>query len=69
MHVYKNSGNCILTCKAALNHSSVEVTQAYLSVEEEDVVRAIRGCDFTRRTRVKLAAISNKSELPAIAAA
>lgn len=35
--------------KAALNHISVEVSQAYLSVEEEDVVRAIRGCDFTRK--------------------
>ena len=27
MHVYKNSGICILTVKAALDHSSVEVSQ------------------------------------------
>lgn len=42
-----------MTLKAALNHSDVAVTQAYLSEEEEDVVRAIRGCDFTRKPRTK----------------
>lgn len=61
-HVYKNSGNCILTVKAALNHSSVEVSQAYLSVEEEEVVRAIRGCDFTRKPRTSATTAPAKVE-------
>jgi len=55
-HVYKHSGNDLLILKAALNHSCVSVTQAYLAVDEDDVAAAIRGCDFTRRSRkVKIA--------------
>ena len=33
----------------ALGHNSKAVHRADQSVEEENVVRAIRGCDFTRK--------------------
>ena len=38
-HVYRHSGNCLMTLKAALNHRDVAVSQAYLSVEEDDVMK------------------------------
>ncbi|MDI1248752.1 MAG: tyrosine-type recombinase/integrase [Lacunisphaera sp.] len=71
-HVYKNSGNCLMTLKAALNHSDVAVTQAYLSVEEDDVMKAIRGCDFTRKPRVrapKVAVLAPPAAEPSLAPA
>ena len=68
-HVYKNSGNCLMTLRAALNHSSVEVSQAYLAVEEDDVLKAIRGCDFTRKPRSKPTTISRSREGFTVAAA
>ncbi|HTL67250.1 MAG TPA: tyrosine-type recombinase/integrase [Lacunisphaera sp.] len=68
-HVYRNSGNDLMILKAALNHSDVAVTQAYLSVEEEDVVRAIRGCDFTRKPRSKATTTPGTSEALTIVAA
>jgi len=47
--VYRNSGNDIMILKAALNHSDVSVTQKYLEVDEDEVMAAIHGSDFTRR--------------------
>lgn len=64
-HVYRNSGNDLMILKAALNHSDVSVTQAYLSVDEDDVAAAIRGCDFTRKPRAATAA--TKFGCPAVA--
>lgn len=49
--VYKNSGNDIMILKAALNHSDVSVTQKYLEADEDEVMAAIQGCDFTRRRK------------------
>jgi integrase len=49
--VYKNSGNDIMILKAALNHSDVAVTQKYLEADEDEVIAAIQGCDFTRRRK------------------
>ena len=47
--VYLNSGKDIMILKAALNHSDVSVTQKYLEADEDEVMAAIQGCDFTRR--------------------
>ena len=38
--------------KAALNHSSVSVTQAYLEPDEDQVLAAMMKCDLTRNTCV-----------------
>jgi len=54
--VYRNSGNDIMVLKAALGHSDVAVTQKYLEVEEEVVLAAIKGCDFTRCRKSKIQA-------------
>ena len=51
--VYQNSGNDIMILKAALNHSSVEITQRYLEADETAVMAAIAKCDFTRKARAK----------------
>jgi integrase len=49
--VYRNSGNDIMILKAALNHSDVSITQKYLEVDEDEVMAAIKRCDFTRRPK------------------
>lgn len=49
MAVYRNSGNDLLVVKAALQHSSVVISQAYLSVDDAAVEKAILSCDFTRK--------------------
>ena len=49
MNVYRNSGNDLMVVKAALQHSSVVISQAYLSADDAAVELAIRGCDFTRK--------------------
>lgn len=54
-HVYRNSGNDLMILKAALNHSCVSVSQAYLAVDEDEVAAAILGCDFTRKPRATIA--------------
>jgi len=50
-HVYQNAGNDLMVLKAALGHSSVSVTQAYLEVEEDDVISAIQACDRSRKSK------------------
>jgi integrase len=52
-HVLKNSGNNVAVVKTALCHSSLDVTQRYIEIEEDEVIAAIRGCDFTRRPRLR----------------
>ncbi len=47
--VYEASGKDLMVLKKALNHSSVSVTQRYLEVVEEDVMKAIAKCDRGRR--------------------
>lgn len=47
--VYEASGKDLMVLKKALNHSSVSVTQRYLEVVEEDVMKAIAKCDRSRR--------------------
>lgn len=49
--VYRSSGNDIMVLKAALHHSDVSITQAYLEADEDAVEAAIRRCDFTRGPR------------------
>jgi integrase len=57
-NVYRNSGNDIMVLKAALGHSDVAVTQKYLEVEEDVVLAAIKGCDFTRCRKSKMQAVA-----------
>ena len=52
-NVYRSAGNDLMVLKAALGHSDVAVTQAYLDVGEDAVAAAIAGCDFTRGPRVR----------------
>ena len=52
-HVLRHSGNNVAVLQAALHHSSLEVTQRYISVEDDEVEAAIRKCDFTRRPRLR----------------
>lgn len=56
-NVYKSSGNDILLLSAALNHSSVVTTQRYLSVDDDELMTAMQGCDFTRGPKKKRAAL------------
>lgn len=49
--VYANSGNDIMVLKLALGHRDVTTTQMYLEPEEEVMLAAVRGVDFTRRPR------------------
>ncbi|MBX3749921.1 MAG: tyrosine-type recombinase/integrase [Opitutaceae bacterium] len=46
--VYEASGRDIVLLRAALNHSDVSVTQAYLEVDADRLDAAMRRCDFTR---------------------
>lgn len=41
-----------MVLKAALGHSSVSITQAYLEVQEDDVVTAIQACDRSRKPKL-----------------
>jgi integrase/recombinase XerD len=50
-HVLKNSGNNVAVVQKALAHSSLEVTQRYIDIEEDEVFAAVRKCDFTRKPR------------------
>lgn len=52
-NVYRSSGNDILLLSAALNHQSVVTTQRYLSVDDDELMTAMRECDFTRGLRKK----------------
>ena len=52
-HVLRNSGNNVAVLQAALHHSSLEVTQRYISIADDEVEAAIRKCDFTRRPRLR----------------
>jgi len=54
-NVYRSSGNDILLLSAALNHTSIETTQRYLSVDDDELMIAMRKCDFTRGPRQKRA--------------
>lgn len=49
--VYDASGNDLLIVSAALNHSSVAITQKYLEPDEDAVMAAMTSCDFTRTPR------------------
>lgn len=49
--VYANSGNDIMILKLALGHRDVTTTQMYLEPDEEVMLAAVRGVDFTRRPR------------------
>lgn len=51
MKIYQASGKDILIVSAGLNHSSVAVTQRYLEPDENEVMAAMKACDFTRRPR------------------
>lgn len=51
--VYENCGHDLMILKAALNHSSVSVTQAYLEPSEDEVLAAMIKCDLTRNSRVR----------------
>jgi len=53
-HVYEHSGRDIMILKRALGHSDVAATQRYLEADEDSVMAAIRGCDWTRRPRLKM---------------
>lgn len=52
-NVYRSSGNYILLLSAAFNHHSVVTTQRYLSVDHDELMTAMRECDFTRGPRKK----------------
>jgi integrase len=56
--VYEASGHDILVVSAGLNHSSVAITQRYLEPDEEEVMAAMRRCDFTRGPRKRLRPIA-----------
>lgn len=49
--VYANSGNDIMILKLALGHRDVTTTQMYLEPDEEVMLAAVRGVDFTRLPR------------------
>lgn len=51
--VYQNSGNDLMVLKSALGHRDISTTQRYLEPDEDRVLAAIRGVDFTRRPRMK----------------
>ena len=61
--VYENCGHDMMILKAALNHSSVSVTQAYLEPSEDQVLAAMMKCDLTRTSRgVRPAAVDGAKE-------
>ena len=49
--VYRSAGNDLMVLRAALGHSSVSVSEHYLEVDADDVDRAMRSVDFTRRSK------------------
>lgn len=49
--VYANAGNDLIVLKKALNHSSVAISERYLEVAEDEVLRAISKCDRARPRR------------------
>jgi integrase/recombinase XerD len=49
--VYANCGNDIMVLRLALGHRDVSTTQRYLEPDEEVMLAAVRGVDFTRRPR------------------
>jgi integrase/recombinase XerD len=63
-HVLKNSGNSVSVLQKALHHSSLAVTQAYIEVDESSVEAAIRGCDFTRRPRLRIVPTPEPQPVP-----
>lgn len=50
-NVYASGDHDIMLLKAALGHKSVATTQRYLEVDQDAVMTAIQGVDFTRRPR------------------
>jgi len=60
--VYRNSGNDLMVLKSALGHRDVATTQKYLEPEEDRVLAAIRGVDFTCQRQ------ANDEPLPACSA-
>lgn len=68
--VYQNSDYDILVVSAALNHANVATTQRYLVADQEAVVAAMRGVDFTRGPRRTVTdARIRKQPIPAVHAA
>lgn len=53
MNLLRASGNNTLLVCRGLNHSSIETTQRYLEVDEDELMSAMRKCDFTRGPRPK----------------
>ena len=51
--VFEHGGRDIMLLKAALGHSQVSATQRYLEPDEDRVMAAIAGCDFTRGPRAR----------------
>jgi hypothetical protein len=45
--------NCVGVLHRALHHSSLPLTQAFIEIDEAKVEASIRGCDFTRRPRLR----------------
>lgn len=66
-HVYEHSGRDIMVLKAALGHSQLSATQRYLEPDEDRVLAAIAGCDFTRGPRIRRLPAAPAEAAPAAA--
>jgi integrase len=64
-HVLHGANNNVAVLKEALHHSSLDITQRYISIEEDEVEAAIRRCDFTRRPRLRPLPTPTEFLLPA----
>ena len=53
-NVYDSTNHDIHLLSAALSHSDISTTQKYLTANEDELMRAMRSCDFTRRPRPQL---------------
>lgn len=60
--IYRAASNDVLVVKAALGHSNLTSTQAYLSASDSAVEAAMRKVDFTRPTRWERLATAQRPE-------
>jgi integrase len=67
-HVFRSAQHDPTILMCALGHSALLVTQRYLDVEEEAVLAAIRGADFTRRPRIRPLPSAPPAQAPAATA-
>jgi len=62
--VYDATNHDIHLLSAALNHSDISTTQKYLTTNEDEMMQAMRRCDFTRGPRPALKLLSGSPHEP-----